>query len=512
MIVDSRTHAGELKLAADVAIIGSGAGGAPLAYALAGAGWNVVLVEEGQEYKVNQFNRDSWAATKHMYRDASMTSTLGNPPVPLPLGVTLGGTTTVNSGTCFRTPETVFAEWKKEFGLQGLEYADLVPHFEAIEHMLGIKDVPWELMGANNQLFAEGAKKLGLHGAPLKRNEKNCKGAGLCAFGCPNLAKQSMSLSYLPAASDLGARIYTSLRAEKLVLEAGRVAGVEGAMLDDARKPRGRFSIDAPVVVVSAGTIYSPVLLLKNGLANRSGQVGKNLRIHPGAKVVGVFEHDINAWRGTPQAYYVDALADEGIMFEGFFVPPAFLAFALPAFGRRLKEYMADYNKLAGFGVMVSDTSSGSVRVGPGNRPLMLYNLNAEDTRRFVRGVEVACRVYFEAGAKKVLPPIFGIEEFHSPAELAQLKTRRVRPSDLELVAFHPMGTCRMGDDPQNSVVDAHLETHDVPGLFVVDGSIFPSSLGVNPQQSIMAFALHAAAHLIKHRDAYVRRETAPVR
>jgi choline dehydrogenase-like flavoprotein len=134
----------------------------------------------------------------------------------------------------------------------------------------------------------------------------------------------------------------------------------------------------------------------------------------------------------------------------------------------------------------------------------MLYSVNRQDTAKFVRGVEIACRVYFEAGAKKVLPPIFGIEEFTSPDQLTQLARRQVKPSDLELIAFHPMGTCRMGDDPATSVVNARLETHDVPGLFVADGSIFPSSLGVNPQESIMGFSLYAASRLAAAREAYV--------
>ena len=503
MIIDGSTVQNSVREQADVVIIGSGAGGAPMAYELAKAGWNVVLIEEGRKYSSDQFNRDSWAATKEMYRDASMTATLGTPPIPLPLGVTFGGTTTVNSGTCFRTPETVFQGWKKSFGLSGLEYAEMISHFEAVEEMIHIEDVPFASMGANNQLFAEGSRKLGMHGAPLKRNQKHCRGAGLCAFGCPNTAKQSMSLNYLPQASALGARLFTSARVDKILVEKGRAAGVRGFFLDAGREKGRAFQIDASVVVSACGAIYSPHLLLKNGLANRSGQVGKNLRIHPGAKVIAVFDRIIDAWSGVPQAYYVDEYKDEGIMFEGFMVPPAFLAFALPAFGLRLKEYMADYSKLAGFGIMVSDTSHGTVKMGPGNRPLMLYSLNQEDTQKFVKGIEIAARVYFEVGAKKILPPVFGVEEINSPAELKVLQNRKISGSDLELMAFHPMGTCRMGDDPQQSVVNAHLESHDIPGLFVADASVFPSSLGVNPQQSIMAFSRMAAHYLAANREQY---------
>ncbi len=508
MIIDTRKGEAELRAQYDVVIVGSGAGGAPMARELAAAGWRVAVVEEGQHYEVDQFNRDTWAATRDMYRDASMSATLGNPPVPLPLGMTLGGTTTINSGTCFRTPEKVFAHWKRTFGLTGLEYADMQAHFDAVEKAIDVQDVPWDLMGANNQLFAEGSRKLGYHGAPLRRNFTGCKGAGLCAFGCPNRAKQSMSLNFIPQAVEHGADFYTSARVRKIRTEKGRAVGVEGILVEGRGTHRGTFRIDAPVVIVACGTIYSPLLLLKNGLANRSGQVGRNLRIHPAAKVIAVFDRVIDGWSGVPQSYYVDEFQDEGIMFEGFYVPPAFLAFALPAFGARLKEYMADYSRLAGFGVMVSDSSHGRVRPGVGDRPLVTYNLNQQDTDKFVKGIEIACRVYFEVGAQKLLPPVFGIEEIRTPAELSKLGERRVRPQDLEIIAFHPMGTCRMGDDPRDSVVNARLETHDVPGLFVADGSIFPSSLGVNPQESIMAFSRMAAHHLIAHRDAYLRGES----
>ena len=152
--------------------------------------------------------------------------------------------------------------------------------------------------------------------------------------------------------------------------------GIEGIFLDERRRQRTKFTIDAPVVVLSCGAIYSPHMLLKNGIANRSGQVGRNLHIHPASKVIGIFDQEINAWSGTPQGAYSDGFAAEGIMLEGFFLPPAILSFALPALSRKLKDYMADYSKMAGFGVMVTDSSSGRVIRGLGHFPLVLYNFN----------------------------------------------------------------------------------------------------------------------------------------
>jgi choline dehydrogenase-like flavoprotein len=505
MIIDSQTLEENFHASADVVIVGSGAGGAPMAYRLARAGWKVILVEEGKNYTPYAFDRKSWEPMREMYRDSGMTVTLGSPSIPLPVGRALGGTTIINSGTCFRTPENVFARWKNDYGLSEMEMSDLLPLFEQVENMIHVQETPLELLGANNQYFLAGAEKMGIRAKPLYRNQINCKGSGLCVFGCPENAKQSMEKNFLPAASDLGATIITSARVEKISVKNNIASGVEGSFLDANRKPRSRFKIDAPVVVLSCGAIQTPHLLLRNGIANRSGQVGRNLHIHPAAKVIAIFDHVINAWSGVPQGCYSDEYASEGIMLEGFFLPPSILSFALPALGMKLKNYMADYSKMAGFGIMVTDSSHGRVVRGLGHSPLVLYNLNQTDTDKFVKGIGITSRIYFEAGAKKILLPIHGLDEMTCPDDLQKLRAKKIRPSDLELSAFHPMGTCRMGDTPKTSVVNSHLESHDIKGLFVADASVFPSSLGVNPQISIMAFSLFAADHLIAHREHYMK-------
>ncbi len=498
MIIDSNTLNDNFHETADAVVIGSGAGGAPMAYHLAVAGLKVILIEEGQNFDISSFKRNSWKVMRDMYRDGGTVLTLGTPSIPMPLGNALGGTTIINSGTCFRMPEKVFTDWKKEFGLSGLDYANLIPHFETIEKMIGVTDATAETVGSNNILFAEGAKKLGLHPKPLPRNAPDCKGAGICAFACPNGAKKSMEQTFIPAASENGATIITSARAEKTIIKNGKATGITGSFLDENKKKRGKFQIDAKFVILSCGAIYSPYFLLKNKIANSSKQVGKNLHIHPASKVVGVFNETINAWSGIPQGYYVDDYAGEGIMFEGFFLPPSFLAFALPSYGMNLKKLMADYSKMAGFGIMVTDSSHGKVIVGIDKSPMIFYSLNKADTLKFKKGIEIAARVYFEAGAKKVLLPINGLEEINHPDELKILHETEIKSSQLELSAFHPMGTCRMGDNPKTSVVNSFLETHDIKNLFVADASVFPSSLGVNPQVTIMAFSLWAAENIIR--------------
>ncbi len=507
MIIDGRKVEKNIKIDADVVIIGSGAGGAPAAYRLAKNGKKVVVVEEGGHFTKNVFNGDSYEMVKLMYRDAGSVLTLGNTGILLPLGRTLGGTTTINSGTMFRTPNEVIDEWRRDYGIKTITSDLLKPYFEEVEEITHTMEVPWELMGRNNQLFAEGAQKLGLHGFPLKRNMKDCKGSGVCPFGCPEDAKQAMHVTYIPRSEQYGAIYYTYAHAEKIIIKNSRAIGIKGHFMKGkygVEKSIYTFEIRATVVIVSAGAIYTPVILKRNGIGRHNNMVGKNLRIHPAAKVMGYFDEELSSWYGIPQAYCVDEFADEWIIFEGFWLPPSMLSIALPSFGKDIKKMMLDYNHLAGFGIMVHDSSSGMVKVA-GETPLLFYNMNKEDLEKFRKAIRIASEVYFAAGAKKIYPPIFSLESINSPSQLSKIDTIKLKPDMLELSAFHPMGTARMGSDPKEAVVNEELETFDVNNLFVIDASIFPTSLGVNPQESIMAFSSYAADRIIARWDSLSR-------
>ncbi|GIX40688.1 MAG: oxidoreductase [Leptospiraceae bacterium] len=488
----------KVTLESEVVIIGSGAGGSVAAYELSKSGLKVIVIEEGKKYSGPDFQRDCWEAVKKTYRDLGMFTTIGSPPIPIPLGKTLGGTTMINSGTCFRTPPEIIQKWNTEYKLN-IKYNELIKHFESIEKMIYVQEVPEELMGSNNILFKKGAKKIGLNGFPLKRNAKNCKGAGLCVFGCPNNAKQSVNLNYLPESSKNGAIIITSLKAEKIIVKNNICQGIECKAIDEEKNNFHKITIYAKIIIIACGAIYTPYLLLKNKLCNSSGQVGKNLRIHPAAKILALFKDKINSWSGVPQAYCVDSYSKEGIIFEGFFLPPSFLSIALPTFGYKLKELMKYYSNLAGFGVMVSDTSTGRI-YSIGNKPIIYYKLNEEDKLKFIKGIKIAAKVYFSVGALKVYLPIHNTKyELENEDELDHINWNTISPSDLELIAFHPMGTCRMGNDPKKSVVNEYLETHDIKNLFITDASIFPTSLGVNPQVSIMAFSRRTSHYIINN-------------
>jgi choline dehydrogenase-like flavoprotein len=480
---------GEWSVRADACVIGTGAGGAPVAKELAEAGLRVAMLEEGDRFTAGDMTARPRDMTATLYRDAGQVSTIGNPPIMLPLGRSVGGTTLVNSGTCFRTPAAVLELWARDFGLEALTPQALDPFFRRVERILNVAQVPPELAGNNALVAKRGADALGWSGDFIYRNVRGCVGSGVCAFGCPTGAKQHTGETYVPLAWRAGATTYSGCRARRILVERGRAIGVEAATAGG-----GTLRVRTDLVVVACGAVHTPLLLKRNRLGGESGQLGRNLAIHPATAVRALFDEEIDMARGVPQSYFVDEFAADRIMFEGAAGPPDYLAMSLPFSRDRQREVMLRYRNLSQFGLMVSDTSRGSVRPRAG-RPQIRYDLNAEDAAAFKRGIELLTELYWAAGAKAVYPPVAGIDELREGDSRA-LRERELRPRDLTLMAFHPLGTARADARPQHGVVDAELKLHGVEGLYVADASVVPSSLGVNPQITIMALATRLAFHL----------------
>jgi choline dehydrogenase-like flavoprotein len=482
--------AGERVVRADACVIGTGAGGAPVAKELAEGGVRVVMLEEGERFGTGDMTARPREMTSVLYRDAGQTTTTGNVPIMLPLGQTVGGTTLVNSGTCFRTPEPVLALWRERFGLEALTSHALDPYFRRVEREVNVAQVPPELAGANAHVVKRGADALGWSNDFIFRNAKGCVGSGVCAFGCPTSAKQHTGITYVPRAWDAGATTYSGVRARRLLVENGRARGVEATTSGG-----GVLRVDAPLVIVACGALHTPLLLGDNGLGGRSGQLGENLAIHPATAVRALFDEEIDMARGVPQSLYIDEFADEGIMFEGAAGPPDYLATSFPFSRERHRDLMLRFLNLSQFGVMVSDLSRGSVRRRAG-RLEVRYDVGREDVESFRRGIELLTELYWEAGARSVYLPVSGATELTDPSQ-RPLAGRELRASDLTLMAFHPLGTARADADPARGVVDGDLRVHGVEGLYVSDASVVPSSLGVNPQITIMALATRLAHHLL---------------
>lgn len=485
-VMDAATLPDGESLECDVVIVGTGAGGAPLAFELARRGHAVLLLEEGAHYTRRDFNGRALEAMNKMYRNNGATVAFGNTAIPIPIGRGVGGTTLINSGTCFRVPDEVLGHWR-EAGLTEFTPDALAPHYEDVERLLEVGPSSKAALGKPAELIAKGCDALGYSHHPLKRNAPGCDGQGLCCFGCPTDAKRSTNVSYVPAALERGAQLLTGFKVEKILTENDAAVGVAGSA------GGSRVTVRARVVVLSCGSLMTPVLLQQNGLANTSGQVGRNLSIHPASAALALFPESINPSRTVPQGYAIDEFTDEGLYFEGGTTPLDITAVSLTGFGPSFVSLMEQFDHSFNFGFMVKDTSRGRVTAGRDGSPNIRYWLNDADLKKVQRGFSILARVYFAAGAAEVQFPVMGHERLRSLADVERFERSSLAARHVDLTAYHPLGTARMGVNPLESVVDGTHETHDVHNLFICDGSAVPSSLGVNPQLTIMAMSLRAA-------------------
>lgn len=464
---------------ADFCIVGAGAGGAVAAAELAEGGARVVVLEQGARHDPDDFTARPPEMLARLYRDAGQTTTIGSPPILLPLGKGLGGTTLVNSGTCFRTPAHVLERWRGEFGLE-FEEAAMGACFERVERSLSVSEVTPELAGANAAVARRGAERLGWSHGYLRRNARGCVGSGVCVFGCPTSAKQHTGITYVPRAERAGARILTGADVRELPRERGRVRGAVARLADGSR-----LEVRATEVILACGAVHTPLLLARNRVPDASGQRGRNLSLHPATAAFALMDEEVNMARGVPQSFYVDEFAGEGVMLETVAGPPAYAAMSLPLRGERHARAMASYPRLAQLGLMVSDSSRGSVHA-LGGHPVIRYDLDAADLGRVRSGLARIEELFWAAGASEVYLPVApGVEP------------RSARARDLRLMAFHPLGTARADARPAHGVADGELAVHGLRGLRIADGSVVPSSLGVNPQLTIMALATRLAFHLL---------------
>ena len=260
-VVDGADLHGDTTIAVDACVIGAGAGGAVAAKELAEGGMRVALLEEGRWEDTDSFTARPREMTTRLYRDAGQVATLGRPPILLPLGKAVGGTTLINSGTCFRTPAAVLARWRTELGLEGFTEAELEPWFRRVERELNVVQVPPDLAGRNAAVVRRGVEALGWSGDFLYRNVRGCVGAGVCAFGCPSGAKQHTGVTYVPKAWAAGATTYTGTRAQGIDVRGGAARAVEART-----RAGGRLRVACEHVVVAAGAIHTPLLLRRAGL------------------------------------------------------------------------------------------------------------------------------------------------------------------------------------------------------------------------------------------------------
>ncbi len=498
----------DLSLTCDVCVVGSGSGGAWLAHQLVARGLEVVLLEEGGYHTRREFDLTEGTAYPALYQDLGNRST-DDLSVGILQGRSVGGGTTVNWCSSFRTPTKILDHWREVHGVQGLTEEVLRPHWEAVEQRLHIEEWPEARINRNNRILWEGLGKLGYSRGLIKRNVNHCADLGYCGLGCPIDAKQSMLVTLIPDAVERGLTVYADTSARRLEYAGRKIVAVHALAHDRTRPgsaPR-QITVRAKVTAVCGGAINSPALLLRSGL-DGNGRVGKRTFLHPVVVMLALFDEPVEAFSGAPQSVHSHHFIDRGPGKMGFFlevppIHPMLAATVATSFGARHQElmeklpYLNACIALAVDGLLPGD-EGGTVglRSGSDERLKIDYPLGPAHWEVFRTACREMARIQFAAGARKVLSLHSPAVELSSIDDLDKLDRATWEKLRVRVVSAHQMGGCAMGEDPSRSVVDSRLRYHSLDNLFVVDGSVFPTGLGVNPQESIFGLARWGAEHV----------------
>lgn len=495
---------------ADVVVIGTGAGGAVTAARLAEAGYDVVMLEGGGWNTRSDFTEDEAALTARLFADGGLRTT-DDASISMLQAETTGGGTLLNWMIMLRTPEWVLEQWARESGAYGMLPADMAPVFDRVERDVRAGLVPEDAHSANNRLVLDGARALGWRVRSGVINAQQCVRCGFCSYGCRHDAKQSALLTFLPRAFAAGATLYTDTRVQRIdVRERDTGRGTPPLKRVTATSAAGHeLVVEAPLVVLAAGAIGTPVVLQRSGLGG--GGVGDWLRLHPTTAVYADYDRTIDVTTGIP----LTTMCDEFIRWQGtgygFWIEtpplhPSFTAAAMPGFGAAHAALMARSMQL---GILIGltrdgaerDVSSGRVRVNRRGELSIRYRLTQEDEKRVRASMAAMARMHFAAGARTVASMHATPIVARSPREADALASGPMTPNRATLFSAHVNGTCRMGTDVATSGATPDGERHGVRGLYITDGSLLPTALGVNPQETIMALATVLAERMAgRHR------------
>ncbi len=502
-----------LTLTTDVVVIGSGSGGGVVAGYLATQGKDVVVLEAGGYYNEADFNQLELWAYENLYRAGGMSGTADG-RIALMTGSNLGGGSTVNWTNCLRTYPWVREQWEQEFGLEGLAGPEYDRILDTVSERINVTDrcSDWNPTTETLKAACE-ARGHGFQRITRNADEEHYDAdlAGLMGFGDVSGAKNGTQKTWLQDAADAGARFVVNCRVERVLVEDGRAAGVEGTYTDPEGRT-ARVTVKAPTVVVAAGALDTPAVLLRSGIGGPAA--GDYLRLHPATAVAGFYDEGQKAWWGPPQSGLSTALADiedgYGYLIETSHASPGVSAAAFPCHGAEAhKELMAQSPMTAAFVFLIRDHGHGRVSIDDDGNPVHEYAFDDElDRRIFAHGLEEMVRLHDAAGAN-------GVATFHRHVEpwkrdsgepiddyVTRVREASLEPYDHATFSLHHMGSARMGKDPATSVANGWGELHDTPGVWIGDASGFPTASGTNPMLTTMALALRTAEAIAEGKGA----------
>lgn len=481
------------NLDCEFVVVGSGAGGATVANRLAALGYAVIIVEEGNYYGRQQITGNPADAFRKLYRNSGFTFAWGKSPFPVWAGKAVGGTTLINSGTCVRNPDYILDEWVNEYHVKNFNKDFISQYYYEVESILDVTKVKEPYIGGVGNLIKDAAQLLNWKHGSLPRNAVGCDGQARCCFGCPTEAKTSTNVSFVPRALLNGAQIVVNAKVLSVDMHNNKATGVF------VKSPNGMFRINATNgVIISGGALMTPQLLNASGIDNKN--IGSNLSVHPALAIFALHDIPVNMTTcSVPQGYHISEFLPD-FMLEGASMVPPVAAMALKSVGKEFTHLMNNYDKLSMFGAMIKDSSRGRV-LKDGH---VLYSCNRSDVKKIRRAAQRLVQLLEHTRrVKEVYPFVNGVHKIgHSRKKWWDVfaddmvakynKLGNLHQKDITLSAYHPLGTCRMGDDPATSVVNDGFEVWRTENLYVVDGSLFPSSTGHNPQLTIMSLGLMA--------------------
>lgn len=494
----------------DIAIIGSGAGAGISAETLVNAGFKIAIIEEGPLRTAKDFKMREAQAYADLYQESAARKTKDK-AINILQGRSVGGSTTVNWTSSFRTPSATLEHWQSVYGVAHHSRAELDPYFDRIGARLGIE--PWSVQpNANNQLLAEGCQQLGWSHRVIARNVRGCANLGYCGMGCPMNAKQSMLVTTIPYALSHGAILLSRLGVERLVADGHRVVMAETIARDAFGRRRGvGVTVRAQHFVVAAGAIGSPSLLLRSTLKQLHPATGKRTFLHPVAVSMAVFKEEILAWNGAPQSIYSDHFlfrdgptGAAGYKLEVPPIHPVLGAVQLQQHGAEHQRLMQQLKNIQATIALLRDgfhehSVGGTVTLDKWNDPVIDYPISDYIWRGLQDALLSMAELQFAAGAEAVLPLHKDAQMYHSwrDARIA-INALPMKALRMQVVSAHVMGGCAMGENDEHCVTDSWGRLRGYDNVSVHDGSLFPTSLGVNPQYTIYGLTLRLSEALVQ--------------